>query len=234
MACCIEQIKKHVSIRRFTGEPIPDEDLGEILEAARRAPTGWNLQPLSITVVRSKEKLRQLADAVGGQEHVANAAAFLVFSVDYAKIVAAGEQIGVKVIPRLANLYEALIDVGIASGWAALAAESLGYGIVYVALYENPCAVAEIIRAPRYVIPAVGLAVGRPAEQPQPRRRQPLEAIVDYEEYGDPREKSRLVAETYGARAVKLFTYVFDSEGYYASASEALQRCLREHGFSLQ
>ncbi len=231
--CCLDTIKGHVSIRAFTGDPIPEDDLRLILEAARRAPTGWNLQPFSITVVRSRERLRSLADAVGGQEHVASAAAFLVFSVDYAKIVEAAKELGIVVKPELSNLYEALVDIGIASGWAALAAESLGYGIVFVALYENPCSVAEIIGAPKYVVPTVGLAVGRPAEKPEPRRRQPLETLVDYEQYGSPERKAKGVLETYGSRAMKLFTYIFDAEGYYKEASERIRLCLEEKGFSL-
>ena len=232
-ACCIETISRHASVRSYTGDPIPEEHLRRILEAARRAPTGWNLQPFTIVVVRDRGRLRELADLVGGQEHVANAAAFLVFAVDYAKIVKAAEQLGMRIEPRLSNLYEALIDIGIAAGWAALAAESLGYGIVFIALYENPCGVAEALNMPRYVIPAAGIALGKPAEHPAPRKRQPLETLADMESYGDPEEKAKGVLETYGDRAARLFTYIFDQEGYYSVSSELLAKCLAEKGFKL-
>jgi FMN reductase [NAD(P)H] len=230
---CTETIERHASVRSFTGEPIPEEDLRRVLEAARRAPTGWNLQPVTVIVVRDSGCLEQLADAVGGQEHVAKAAAFLVFAVDYAKIVRAAEKLGLKAAPGPANLYEALIDVGIMAGWAMLAAESMGYGGVFVALYENPCAVAEILEMPRYTIPAVGLALGRPAEHPAPRRRQRLEALAPHETYGDVEEKAEAVLEVYGDRARRLFSYIFEPEGYYASATERLLLCLEKQGFSL-
>lgn len=228
--CCLSVAKKHVSVRVFSGKDIDEEDLRAILEASQRAPTGWNLQPVTIVAVRDRDKLRLIADSVGGQEHVANAAVFLVYVVDYAKIVGAAERLGIKAEPGPANLYEALVDVGIMAGWAMLAAESLGYGGVFVALYENPCAVVELLNLPRYTVPVVGLALGRPAERPAPRRRQRLGALVAWNEYGDVNEKVEAVLEVYGERARRLFTYVFSPDGYYRTASERLLFCLEKQG----
>ncbi len=228
--CCVSVIEGHASVRRFRGDPVPEEDLRVILEAARRAPSGWNLQPYTIVVVRDAERRREIADAVGGQEHVAEAPVFLVFMVDLAKIGDAAAKLGFEARPTLAALVEALVDVGIASAWAALAAESLGYGVVYVALYENPCGVADIVSAGRGTLPVIGLAVGKPAEEPRPRRRQSLEALVHMETYRGARGDA--VLEVYGERARRLFTYLYGPGGYYGEASLNLIRCLRRQGLA--
>jgi len=226
--CCMQVIEKHASVRKFRGDPVPDGDLRVILEAARRAPSGWNLQPYTIVVVRDGERRREIADAVGGQEHVAEAPVFLVFMVDLAKVADAASRLGLEARPNLAALVEALVDVGIASAWAALAAESLGYGVVYVALYENPCGVADIVSAGKGTLPVIGLAIGRPAEEPRPRRRQRLEALVHEEAYRGARGDA--ILEVYGDRARRVFTYLYGPGGYYGEASLNLIRCLRRQG----
>jgi nitroreductase len=217
-------------VRRFTGDPLPEEDLEAILRASQRAPTGWNLQPVTMIVVREKSLLQQLSDIAGGQEHVASADVFIVYTVDYAKVARAAEEEGLPVKPGLANLYEALIDAGIMAGWGLLAAESLGYGGVLVALYENPCPVVELLDMPKYTIPAVGLALGRPAENPAPRPRQRLEALAPRGSYGSVEEKAKALIEAYNGKARRLFTYVFSPDGYYATASERLRFCLEKQG----
>ena len=65
--CCLSVAKKHVSVRVFSGKDIDEEDLRAILEASQRAPTGWNLQPVTIVAVRDRDKLRLIADSVGGR-----------------------------------------------------------------------------------------------------------------------------------------------------------------------
>ena len=43
------------SIRKFTGEKIPDEDVKKLLEAAMAAPSACNQQPWHFVVVRDKK-----------------------------------------------------------------------------------------------------------------------------------------------------------------------------------
>lgn len=53
------------SVRKYTDEPVSDEDLQEIMEAALAAPSGVNLQPWYFVVVKSEEKLRELSEITG-------------------------------------------------------------------------------------------------------------------------------------------------------------------------
>jgi nitroreductase len=48
----LDLVKSRRSIRRFRPDPIPDEHIDKIIEAARWAPSGFNLQPWEFVVVK--------------------------------------------------------------------------------------------------------------------------------------------------------------------------------------
>jgi nitroreductase len=50
-----ETIAKRRSVRRFTGEPVPSEDLLRIVDAGRMAATGHNKQPWDFIIVTDEE-----------------------------------------------------------------------------------------------------------------------------------------------------------------------------------
>ena len=51
----LELVKRRRSIRKFRPDPIPDENVDRIIEAARWAPSGANTQPWEFIVVREKD-----------------------------------------------------------------------------------------------------------------------------------------------------------------------------------
>jgi nitroreductase len=53
------------AIRRYTDDPIPDEDLGTILWHATRAPSGSNRQPFRFIVLRDGPNARQAKAVLG-------------------------------------------------------------------------------------------------------------------------------------------------------------------------
>lgn len=57
------------AVRRLRPDPIPADVLERVLQAACWAPTGGNLQPWRIIVVRSDEGRRALADLYGPEWH---------------------------------------------------------------------------------------------------------------------------------------------------------------------
>jgi len=59
-----DAIKGRTSIRRFKPTPVPDEDIGNILDAGRLAPSASNTQPWSFLVIKDKETLKKMAGAV--------------------------------------------------------------------------------------------------------------------------------------------------------------------------
>lgn len=52
------------SIRKFTDQPVPDENISRILDAGRLAPSANNTQPWSFLVIRDKAVLGNMAAAV--------------------------------------------------------------------------------------------------------------------------------------------------------------------------
>ncbi len=51
----LELVKRRRSIRKFKPDPIPDENVDKIIEAASWAPSGANTQPWEFVVIRKKE-----------------------------------------------------------------------------------------------------------------------------------------------------------------------------------
>jgi nitroreductase len=50
------------AVREFTGDPLPDDVLGRILDTARFAPTGGNRQGVRVVVLRDRDTRSALAD----------------------------------------------------------------------------------------------------------------------------------------------------------------------------
>ena len=62
MADILDIITTRKSIRRYKPDPIPDEMIDKILEAARWAPTGENYQPWRFIVIRDPEIKKKIGD----------------------------------------------------------------------------------------------------------------------------------------------------------------------------
>lgn len=56
----LEAIRKRRSVRQYTGDPIPREDLEKIVNAGRLAASGNNQQPWDFVVVTEREMIEQL------------------------------------------------------------------------------------------------------------------------------------------------------------------------------
>lgn len=78
----MDTILKRRSVRRYTGEPIPEGKLDKIISAGLAAPTSRDLKPCEFYVVTNKDVLRELAGAkaAGGAFLKDAAAAIAVFA----------------------------------------------------------------------------------------------------------------------------------------------------------
>jgi nitroreductase len=61
----LELVKTRRSIRHYKSDPVPDEDIEKIIEAARWAPSGFNSQLWEFVVVKDPELKGQIAEVVG-------------------------------------------------------------------------------------------------------------------------------------------------------------------------
>lgn len=57
-------VKKRRSIRRFKPDPIPDDQIEKIIDVARWAPSGFNMQPWEFLVVKKPELKEKIIDLI--------------------------------------------------------------------------------------------------------------------------------------------------------------------------
>ena len=57
----VELLMERRSIRRYTGERVPEESLKQILQAGLLTPSGHNAKPWEFVVVRDRETLNKLS-----------------------------------------------------------------------------------------------------------------------------------------------------------------------------
>lgn len=202
----LETIRGRRSVRRFLPEPVPDEDVRRLLDAARWAPSPTNRQPWRFSVVRDpgrKAKMREAvadaardaAAAVGGmvEEGMAPYAAMFTAFEEAPLVVTVLARRPSRVAARLgadlsqterAALAGDLPAVGAAIQNLLLAAHALGLGACWL---SGPLLAAPALRAILGAPPTLDLValvpVGRPAENPAaPARHDPERLLVGTKE----------------------------------------------------
>lgn len=176
-------ISDNIQIRRaFRGirqDPVSDEDLRTLIQAAHLAPSCMNKQPWRFTVVRSKEKLEKLYEALSGGNYWMKYAPALI-------VVHTKDEYGCQLSDK--RNY-ALFDTGTAVGLLLTQATQMGIVAHPVAGYE-PEKVKEVLGIDGIVITII--AVGywgnfgilnerHLASEESPRQRLPLEEIVKFQ-----------------------------------------------------
>jgi len=182
----IETLANRVSVRAFTDEPVTDDEVDAVLQAAFRAPTSSNIQSYSVIVVRDPGTLAKLSDVTAGQKHVAKAPVFLAFCADMTRIDAAVRSKGGNIERN--NLETGLvtsIDAALVGMSAYLAADSIGLkGVMIGAVRNNAAETAKILGLPRRVYCVFGMVLGRAADIPPQKPRMAYTSVVHYEQYG--------------------------------------------------
>ena len=127
-----ETIENRGSIRKYKPDPIPENDLETILDAARLAQSAANRQPWQFIVVSDGTVKNALVSVAGHQRFVGDAAAVIVCLAD----PDAGATIG--------PFDGFLMDLGIAIENMALTAWDLGVGSCWIGAY-NEAGVKELL-----------------------------------------------------------------------------------------
>jgi nitroreductase len=166
-------LKGRRSIRRYRPDPVPDEMVGQLLEAGRWAPSASNRQPWALIVIRDETIRRQVAQHAAYYfirwAHVAEAPLLIILC---------GEARN-RIYRRF--LHE---DVGLAGGQIMLQAKALGLGSCWIGALDRK-AISGILKLPDHLEIVALLTVGFPAEDPPPTPRKPLAEIVHYDVYGN-------------------------------------------------
>ncbi len=179
-------LANRVSVRRYKDQPVTEEMVETILDAAFRAPTSSNIQAYSVVVVRDQERLKSLSITAGNQKHVLNTPVFLAFCADITRIEAAMKENEKSVEPNNLELgLVSTIDAALVGMSASLVAESFGLkGVMIGAMRNDPVEVARILDLPRGVYCVFGMCLGWPDEAPKQKPRMDQSQTVHYESYG--------------------------------------------------
>ncbi len=180
----IDTLNTHVSVRKYSTDPISDELLNTLIEAARRSPTSSNTQTYSLIVVRDPQKKAKLAELAGGQKHIEVAPVFVALCADMYRMNVAAQLHGETTHPNLESFLIATIDASLVGMSLAIAAESVGLGTVMIgAMRNHPYEVAELLGLPQGVYVAYGLCIGYPEVIPNQKPRLPQGVVVHHEHY---------------------------------------------------
>ncbi len=161
------------SIRRYKKDPIPEDVLLRILEAARIAPSGSNLQPWKFIIVRDNALKEKLAQASAGQLFMAEAPVIIV-GCGFPDNCYAHMGRYMKSWP---------VDVTIALEHLILQAQEEGLGTCWIGSFEEE-EVKSILNIPEDVRVLALTPLGYPAKTPSFRGRKGLEEIISYDGWG--------------------------------------------------
>ncbi|RXZ80051.1 NADPH-dependent oxidoreductase [Paenibacillaceae bacterium] len=177
----------HRTIRRYKTDAIAEGDIEAILNAAQAASSSSHMQAYSIVGVKEESLKSRLGELCGpaNRTFIEQSPLFLVWCADLYRLDAVvRERGGLSVPGDTEHLLISTVDTALAAQNAAVAAESLGLGIVYVGGIRNhPQEVSDLLQLPELTFPLFGMSIGYPDEQPIPRPRLPRTAIYHEERY---------------------------------------------------
>jgi len=195
-----EAIEQRRSIRKFKPDPVFDSILFELLDAARRAPSGSNAQPWRFKIVRDVNTKGRLAKAAYDQSFIAEAPVVIVCCADtkgYLEGMVSGLQdlgkIGaiedriVQIIIDRNNIMKTMnldqfgqriaFNVAIAVEHIVLRALDFGLGTCWVRLIDEQ-AIRTIFGWDDSISVVALLPLGYPDESPAQRKRRTIEEII--------------------------------------------------------
>ena len=155
-----EAIMKRRSVRKFTDYKVTDEELKEMLEAARFAPSWANSQAWEFIVVRDKniiEKIVETYPETNPSRKCSLAASALI--IGCAKNDLSGFKKGEK-STKFGEWF--MFDLGLAVQNLSLKAHEIGLGSVILGLFDHE-ACREVLSVPQGYEVVVIIPIGKPA-----------------------------------------------------------------------
>ena len=149
------------SIRAYTAEPVSDDLVRKMLEAAMAAPSAAACDPWRFVVIRNREILTAIADALPYGRMIGSAALGIVVCGD---LDAAHDK----------QLSYLLQDCSAAIENLLLSAHILGLGACWLGVHPREQRVKDIqgiLKLGPTILPVACIAIGRPGEIKEPRTR---------------------------------------------------------------
>ncbi len=163
-------LRHRYSVRAYRPDPVPDELLRQVLEAAQWAPTACNRQPFQIIVIRTAGRETELGAIYARPWFV---------QTPLVICMCAWPQ---KAWSRKDGVNYSWVDATIAMDHLVLAATAAGLGTCWVAAFD-PEAARKILELPAGVEPVAFTPLGYPADLPKPKNRLPLDDLIHWEKW---------------------------------------------------
>lgn len=197
MISVIEAIQQRRSIRKFKEDVVPIDLIHNLIEAASLAPSSCNSQPWRFKIVYDQTQKDSLIKATFNQHFISKASAIIVCCADISKYkedsfagIAAlkeADYIDDSLYTTLNNrlesfqvnesIFEIIFNVAIAIENIMLRAVELNLGCCWVGLI-NEQMVKKFLGLSENLVVVSLVAVGFPAESPDPRRRLPINDLI--------------------------------------------------------
>ena len=165
----VELLQERRSIRRYTGEAVPEESLKQILQAGLLSPSGHNAKPWEFVVVKDRETLDKLSQCREGSAEMLKGA--------YCAVVVLGDEEKTDVWTEdcsaaMMNMHLTASSLGVGSCWIQGRLRTVNGK-------STEAVVKEILGIPdHYRLEAI-LSLGMPAVHPEARKLEdlPMEQI---------------------------------------------------------
>lgn len=163
-------IRERRSIRVYAPDPVPEDLLRQVMEAARWAPSAANLQPWQFIVVTDPELRRTLGKF----------ARFYILRFKHVETA----PVVIAILGNPASRWHR-IDCALAGANIMLAAHALGLGTCWIGAFKEQ-GVRETLGVPDGLAVVGLITLGYPAEAPAPPPRFEFDEIVHRDRF-DPR-----------------------------------------------
>lgn len=168
-------IFERTSIRKYTNEPVSEEQVELLLKAGMAAPSARNLQPWEFVVIQNKETLNKIAQIGLNANMLSEAPLAIVVCADMNKD-----------FYTTRNIKFWIQDCSAATENIMLQAVELGLGSVWIGTYpkeEMVEPVTKLLNLPENIVPFSVISIGYPAEKVQPKDKFDKNKI-HYEKWG--------------------------------------------------
>lgn len=161
-------LKGRRSVRKYKAEPVPNDIVLKLIDAAENAPSAGNLRARKYIAVTGSETRKALAVASYGQRQIDSAPLIIVVCADVDR---SKQRYGDR-----GNLF-AIQDATAAVMCLLLAAYDLGLGACWNGAFDDDLA-RDILGLEEHMLPIALISVGWPAEEPTASPKRSMEEVL--------------------------------------------------------
>jgi nitroreductase len=167
----LEIVKKRFSVRNYSPEPVEEEKLLKIFEAAKWAPSACNNQPCYSIIITDNAK-KQLMRPAYNRDWFINAPVIIAVCVDMESAWCRND-----------GTCYGYVDAAIVMDHITLAATELGLGTCWIGAFKRD-EVKKALSLPDNVEPVVMTPLGYTNQEPTERNRKSIEETVFWNVFG--------------------------------------------------